>query len=153
MSGDEERIEVPIGQRHIPLSMGTPALGLLVGALALGVLPSIGDAAEEAAARFMDRNGYVFAVLEGPHPYVSHAASSAAWEPTSIALGLLTTAIAVVIAAAALHGWRLPSELRRPSLAARPAVRILRRLHSGRVGDYVVWLLVGLAAGWAVVLG
>ncbi|MFH5877355.1 complex I subunit 5 family protein [Arthrobacter sp. NA-172] len=153
MSGDEERIEVPIGQRHIPISMATPAVGLLAGALALGVLPSIGDAAEEAAARFMDRNGYVSAVLEGPVRYASHGATGAAWDPASIALGLLTTAIAVVIAAAALHGWRLPAALRRPSQVAQPVLRILRRLHSGRVGDYVVWLLVGLAAGWALVLG
>jgi hypothetical protein len=51
------------------------------------------------------------------------------------------------------HGWGLPSALRRPSHAAQPALRILRRLHSGRVGDYVVWLLLGLAAGWALVLG
>jgi multicomponent Na+:H+ antiporter subunit D len=153
MSGDEERIEVVIGQRHIPISMGTPALGLLAAALALGVLPSIGAAAEEAASRFMDRTGYVFAVLKGPLPYVSHATAGAAWDPTRIALGLLTTAIAVVIGAAALHGRRLPSALRRPSHVAQPALRILRRLHSGRVGDYVVWLLLGLAAGWALVLG
>ncbi|OOP65159.1 hypothetical protein BMF89_00555 [Arthrobacter sp. SRS-W-1-2016] len=153
MSGDEERIEVPIGLRRIPISMGAPAVGLLAGALALGVLPSIGDTAEEAAARFMDRAGYVSAVLKGPTPYVSHPATGAAWEPTSVALGLLSTTIAVVMAAAALHGWRLPSALRSPAHAAQPALRILRRLHSGRVGDYVVWLLVGLAAAWALVLG
>ncbi|GAA4036542.1 hypothetical protein GCM10023063_21750 [Arthrobacter methylotrophus] len=153
MSGDEERIEVPIGQRHIPPSMGAPPLGLLACALVLGVLPSVGGAAQQAAARFMDRAGYVTAVLDIPGPYLLHVAAGAVWEPTNIALGLLTTALAVGIAGAALHGRRLPSALRRPSEAAQPTLRIFRRLHSGRVGDYVVWLLVGLAAGWALLIG
>lgn len=151
MSGDEERIEVPIGQRNLPISMGAPALGLLACALALGVLPSIGATAEESAARLMDRAGYVFSVLKGPAPYVQHAATGAEWEPASVVLGLLTTAIAAGIAAAALRGQRLPSALSGPSQAVQLSLRVLRRLHSGRVGDYVVWLLVGLAAGWALV--
>ncbi|GAB3556943.1 hypothetical protein GCM10027405_00890 [Arthrobacter alkaliphilus] len=151
MSGDEERIEVPIGQRNLPISMGAPALGLLACALALGFLPSIGATAEESAARLMDRAGYVFSVLKGPAPYMPHAATGAAWEPASVVLGLLTTAIAAGIAAAALRGQRLPSALGRPSQAVQLSLRALRRLHSGRVGDYVVWLLVGLAAGWALV--
>ncbi len=37
--------------------------------------------------------------------------------------------------------------------AGRPAVRLLRRLHSGLVGDYLFWCLLGLAIVVAVLLG
>ncbi|MEV8098232.1 hypothetical protein [Kitasatospora sp. NPDC085879] len=39
---------------------------------------------------------------------------------------------------------RQPDTHRRPRAAAR-AVRGLRRLHSGHLGDYLAWLAVGVA--------
>lgn len=150
MSGDEEQIEVPIGQHSTPVSMAAPAAGLLAGGLALGLVPALGAAAVEATGRFTDRSGYVAAVLEGSGAYAAKAAEAAAWwEPSSVGLGVLTAAAAAGIAAASLYNRR---RFAAPVVVAavRPVVRVLRGVHSGRVGDYVAWLLAGLAAAWAV---
>ncbi|MFI6854103.1 hypothetical protein [Streptomyces sp. NPDC050416] len=52
------------------------------------------------------------------------------WTPPGVLLGLASTALALALAAVAVT---------RPRGRALP----LRRLHSGHVGDYVAWLLVG----------
>jgi len=54
--------------------------------------------------------------------------------------------LAVLVACTALYADRLPGVL---TAAARPVGRALtglRQLHSGHVGDYVAWLVVGVAA-------
>lgn len=54
---------------------------------------------------------------------------------------------ALLLAAASLFRRRLPSGAERLSGGLTGALqRVLDRLHSGLVGDYVTWLLVGLAA-------
>jgi multicomponent Na+:H+ antiporter subunit D len=55
------------------------------------------------------------------------------------------------VALAALHRDRLPSG---PGVLTRPviaAIVMVRGLHSGHVGDYVAWLVVGVAALGALV--
>jgi hypothetical protein len=60
--------------------------------------------------------------------------------------------LAVAGAAAALFGRRLPARPRRTALRlANPAVRALRRLHSGHLADSVTWLTIG-TAGFGIVL-
>jgi multicomponent Na+:H+ antiporter subunit D len=159
MSGDEEQIEVRIGVRRIPNSMRAPALGLLGCGLALGLVPRFGAAAEIAASRFMDRAGYVHAVLGGSTGYAPVAdtsvarAGSGSWDLTGILAGLLTALAAAAIAAAALYGRRLPAWARQLAATVNPSLRVLRRAHSGRVGDYVVWMLLGVATGCSILLG
>ncbi len=143
-SGEGEEPEVRGPRRSLPRPMvAVPAL-LLAGCLAVGLVPAVGRRIAAAAARFTDRAGYLGAVLDGaaapPLP-----APPADWTASGVLLGLLSTALAVALAATALH---------RPLPApawARHAVRALRRLHSGLLGDYVTWLLVGLAGLLAAV--
>ncbi|ROR46156.1 hypothetical protein [Kitasatospora cineracea] len=124
-------------------TVAVPAL-LLAGCLVVGLVPAVGRPIAAAAARFTDRSGYLGAVLDGaaapplPAPPADRTGSG-------ILLGLLSTALAAALAATALH---------RPLPApawGRHAVRALRRLHSGLLGDYVTWLLVGLAGLLAAV--
>ena len=158
MSGDEEHIEVSIGREHIPVSMMAPVLGLLAAGLVLGFLPEVGTAVNQAAARFMDRDGYVGAVLNGglvnsTSAYTTTAEhGTASWEPEGIWLGLLTVVLAVGVASFGVFRHRIPERLRRGRLLVRPPLEFLRHVHSGKVGDYVVWLLIGLGASWAVLL-
>ncbi|MBT2386811.1 hypothetical protein, partial [Streptomyces sp. ISL-11] len=58
------------------------------------------------------------------------------------------------LAAAAVWGPRLPARPLRRTLAAtgRTVLVPLRRLHSGHLGDYVTWLVVGMA-GLVVAVG
>jgi multicomponent Na+:H+ antiporter subunit D len=100
---------------------------LLVAGLAWGVIPGIVDTATSAAARFTDHAGYLGVVLHG----AQHATGAAAGQrPTGAAwlYGGASCLLAIVVAAVR-------------TVPEGP----LRGLHSGRIGDYVAWAMVGAA--------
>jgi len=121
-------VEQPLSR--VRLSMLAPILVLLLGGPALGVVPGVpGGQALHAA---------------GAPP--SKALPEVAWTTTGVVLGVVSAVLAVLVACTALYADRLPGVL---SAAARPVGRALtglRQLHSGHVGDYVAWLVVGVAA-------
>jgi multicomponent Na+:H+ antiporter subunit D len=138
--------EAAVRHPHVHATQVAPAVALLAGALAIGLVPGLTGAVQEAADRFTDRPAYAAAVLQGAdghgpaeaHPPV-HLAEPALWAAVSTLLGL-------GLAAAALAADRLPSRPRRRlERAVDPAAATLRRLHSGQIGDSVTWLVVGLA--------
>ncbi|CAG7646050.1 complex I subunit 5 family protein [Actinacidiphila bryophytorum] len=146
-SGSGEEPEVRDPRRPVPRTMTAVPAALLLGALALGLLPAAGRALAAAATAFTDRTGYAAQVagLRAPLPLVPPPAAE--WTTTGVLLGLLSAAAAVALALCALYpatGSLRP--LRTASRAAeRRLVVPLRRLHSGHLGDYVTWLMVGLA--------
>jgi multicomponent Na+:H+ antiporter subunit D len=151
MSGDEEMIEVRIGRERLPLSMSLPVAVLLGAGALLGFLPGLTEAAAAAAQQFMDRAGYVAAALggtAGAHP----RAPASGWDASGILWGAVTTLAALAAAAVDLYRHRLPAAGRRPFALLDPPLRFLRSLHSGRVGDYTVWLVLGIAASGAIVV-
>jgi len=89
----------------------------------------------------VDRDGYLSQVLSGADGHVPPVPPGIGWTASGVLLGLLSTAAAVVVAALALSDRRTHAVVDR----IRPAVLLLRRLHSGHVGDYVAWLVVGVA--------
>jgi multicomponent Na+:H+ antiporter subunit D len=133
---------------RVPRTMTVPALVLVVGGLVIGAVPGLRDALAGAAAAFVDRAGYAGQVLAGRPGRASHAAAppltAAEW-----ASATLTVVGALAVAWASLaHGplrAALPGAVGR---ALRRGLTGLRTLHSGHVGDYVTWLVVGV-----VVLG
>jgi multicomponent Na+:H+ antiporter subunit D len=149
-SGSEEEPEVGGLLQRVPLTMLAPIVVLFLAGLALGVAPGVPAWFGEAAERFVDRDGYVGTVLTGT-PRHGGAALEAGWTASGVGLGLLSSALAVAVASAALYRDRLPDLA---GTAARPitaAVRGLRALHSGHVGDYVAWLVAGVAVLGALV--
>jgi multicomponent Na+:H+ antiporter subunit D len=137
----------PRGRRRAVLIPAT-ALLILVG-LVVSVVPGLPQRTEAAAARFRDRAGYASFVLHGTP--VPHGASLPfALEPASlesILYAVGATGLALALAALGL--------VRPPWRALRPAVRGLKAVHSGVVGDYVMWVTVGtaLVGGiWAIAL-
>ncbi|MEV4443441.1 NADH-quinone oxidoreductase subunit D, partial [Streptomyces sp. NPDC049577] len=122
----------PIGRP--PRPMTAVAAVLLAGSLAVGTVPALARGVAVAAEAFTDHAGYAAAVLDGrpvPEP-VPHAGEWWSW--SGVLLGLLSGALAVALAARAVH---------RPVPALRWAAP-LRRLHSGHVGDYVAWAMAGI---------
>jgi multicomponent Na+:H+ antiporter subunit D len=122
-----------------------------VAAVALGivtsVVPGLAQRAEYAADRFRDRSGYAALVVHGkamaPAPSLPIAIRGTSLD--SVLYGAGATLFALGVAAVALRR-RLP---------AIPPVRVLHALHSGVVGDYVTWVVVGTAvtgAAWALLL-
>jgi multicomponent Na+:H+ antiporter subunit D len=125
-----------------PLTMTATALLLAGGGLVLGVVPSLRDAVAEAAARFVDRAGYVAAVLHGGGPRSVHAESPPIGL-LDVGLGLLTAAGAIGLAYLTLAPAR--PGLHRVGVAAGTLITRVRALHTGYVGDYVTWLVAGAA--------
>jgi multicomponent Na+:H+ antiporter subunit D len=104
------------------------------------VVPGLQDGAEHASAHFMNRQAYVSHVLDG-HPVdalpdvaaVVHRATGA-----SIVYGLGAAALAALVALFGLGRRRLPE-------AVEPPLNALKAVHSGVIGDYVMWLTLGTA--------
>ena len=136
----EERSEPETqGRRFLPSVMLPPAAALVGLAIFLGLLPSLAPWAIAASSRLENRNAYVAQVLEGRTTQVNApAAPEASWTLDCVSVG-----VAIVIALFALFGRGLPQAFQR---VINPAIGQLHRIHSGAIGDYVTWMIVGVAA-------
>jgi multicomponent Na+:H+ antiporter subunit D len=146
-SGSGEEPEVRDPRRAVPGTMTAVPAALLLGALALGLWPAAARAVASAATSFADRAGYLAQVRASAAALPLATAPPAQWTASGVLLGLLSVAAAGALALVAV---RPPAGALRPLRAlARAADRRLvvplRRLHSGRISDYVTWLTVGLA--------
>jgi multicomponent Na+:H+ antiporter subunit D len=124
---------------RFPALLWAPALGLVLAALAWGLLPGLLDGVGRGAERFVATGAYADAVLRGrPLPDVT----SPLHGPT--ATGYLYAAASVLgavgVALVALAGARD----RAPRAGVR-ALEALRALHSGRPGDYAAFTAAGVA--------
>jgi multicomponent Na+:H+ antiporter subunit D len=122
------------GADELDRDAGTPVATIVAGTLLLlaglawGLVPGLVDAATSAAARFTDHLGYLNAVLHDAH----HAPPAAEGHPptgTAWLYGAASSLLAILVAAAR-------------TIPEGP----LRALHSGRIGDYVAYAMVGAAA-------
>ena len=145
---------------------GTPVVGLLAAlataAVVLGsvvsVVPGLAQRSEYGAERFRDRAAYSARVLHGrPVPTTARLPFAVAHTTLeSVLYGTGATLLALALAGGGLYRRRLPQAIR--ETAARllgPPVEGLRALHSGVIGDYVMWLTAGTAViggVWAVTL-
>jgi multicomponent Na+:H+ antiporter subunit D len=129
---------------RIPLPMlVVPAL-LLGGAIVIGLVPGAVPGIEIAAGHFTDHASVLKWVLQGKVALASEATSHI--EGFDYLYGAGATVGAVSLAALGLFGRplreRLPDALLGPPTTA---LRVLRRLHSGHIGDYVAWWTAGAA--------
>jgi multicomponent Na+:H+ antiporter subunit D len=136
----EEARETEDARARVPLTMVAPAVLMVAAAAVIGLVPGVVHAIEHAAAQFRDTAGYRAAVLHG-HVAFPEARPSPL-TATDFLYGAAGTLGALLVAWLGLFGYRLGSL---PGQATQP-LGTLRALHSGRVGDYVTWLTVGLAA-------
>ena len=135
-----------------PITMIAAIAVLVAGALAAGLLPGAHDAFASAGQRFTDGTGYDRQAL-------FHAAAGAVrlppasdWTLTGVGLGLLSAVLALGLALAGLDPRQLPAAVRAAGRPLAPVMGGLHRLHSGHVGDYIAWLLAGVA-GLAALIG
>ncbi|MFE0020909.1 complex I subunit 5 family protein [Amycolatopsis sp. NPDC059021] len=139
-TGSPEEPETGRRLAGTPAVMLASAIGLLLCSLLAGVLPAVREWAAQAGSQAADRLGYLHDVLP-VLPAAPAPPSTADWT----AAGILTASVAVLAAvgacAATLWRW-LPHGPR----AARKVLHTLHELQSGHIGDYVAWLLAGVAA-------
>jgi multicomponent Na+:H+ antiporter subunit D len=141
-SPDEAAVRHP----HVHATQVVPAVGLLAGAVAVGLAPGLADAVQDAAGRFTDRPAYAAAVLRG----AGDLARAGAHPPLHLGgpalLAALSALLGLGLALAALLPERLPPRLRRGVARAwGPVAATLRGLHNGSIGDSVTWLVVGMS--------
>jgi multicomponent Na+:H+ antiporter subunit D len=140
-----------------PLLVSVAVVAVAAG-VAVSVVPGLGPRAEYAADRFRDTSGYAALVLHGrpmaPAPSLRSSIHGTSLE--SLLYGSAATVLAIGLALAGLYRRRLPKTV--SAIADRtlaPPARVLHALHSGVVGDYVTWLVVGTAVTggvWALLL-
>jgi multicomponent Na+:H+ antiporter subunit D len=140
----QERVDETRGERdHTPTLMIVVPAVLLAAAAVVGLVPGAVPGVERAAAQFTDHGAFASWVLRGrdlglPHVLPSHISGG------DVALGLASVMAAVGLAALGLFGRplreSLPVNVARP---ARNALRALRGLHSGHIGDYIAWWTAG----------
>ena len=143
----EETSETTSGRARTPLSMIVPPTVLVLAAIAIGVLPHLGSAVQDAAVRFQDQAAYNSAVLAGGH--TSHPAAAFPPEGTGFtvadfAAGAGSAAGAVILALGALYRRRLPV-LRRGRRRGAWLAGPVQVFQSGVINDYVTWIVIGLA--------
>jgi multicomponent Na+:H+ antiporter subunit D len=145
-SEEEKRSEEEEPRTRTPGTLFVPAALLIVASLAVGVVPGLAEAVESAAERFMAGPAYLGAVLHAAHPPPLPAP-----EQHSAALHSFVFSALTLFGAAALAGTSLFGERLIDGGAARLAGQAgavfgpLRAIHSGHVGDYVAWLVLGVA--------
>jgi multicomponent Na+:H+ antiporter subunit D len=144
--GDEQRETERLGRT--PVTMLAAIVVLILGGLAVGVVPHGGEAVAHAAERFMDGADYADQALQHSLPSTRLAPEpKATWSSLGVALGVLSTLLALGFAALGL--W--PERLRLLVGPVQAVMMRLRGLHTGHVGDYVAWLFAGVAALAALV--
>jgi multicomponent Na+:H+ antiporter subunit D len=132
-----------------PLLVGVALVAVVLGC-AISVVPGLGQRAEYASERFRDTSGYAAQVLHHramtPPGNLPIAISGTSLE--SVLYATVATVFAVGLALVGLNRRRIPRALESP-------IRVLHALHSGVVGDYVTWVVVGTAftgGVWAILL-
>jgi multicomponent Na+:H+ antiporter subunit D len=161
-SGEDEKPETERPLGSAPLTMLTAIVLLLAGSLGIGLIPGLTSWIAEGAARFVDGAGYRASVLHGalpatiPPPDLSWTASAVWWGLSSSGLALLAglgMAYRGPLSRVLGRGLHDRQHARLQALVgpAQAVLHSVERAHSGHIGDYVAWLLLGVAA-FAVLL-
>lgn len=139
----KEQPETEESHYRIPLVMFGPAATLMILGLAMGLSRRLLNAVEASAAMFQNRVAYINAVLKGPH-FISFQPPTTQPHVSSFVFeGMFAVTLAFLMAVLTLFRDRL---FKRPIFGGRlveSGARYLQQFHSGLVGDYVTWLLVG----------
>jgi multicomponent Na+:H+ antiporter subunit D len=149
--------EPPEREASLPLLLAVTTTAIVLGLVA-SVVPGLQQRTEAGADRFRDHAGYDERVLHAvpvpPTPHLPFAIEQATSSSLAYAAGALL--LSFLLAALGLWYRNLP----RGALAAArtvlaPPGRALHAVHSGIVGDYLLWLCAGtvlLGGLWAVAL-
>lgn len=143
--GRDEKDEEPEAAGRIPPLMVIVPAVLLLAAIVVGLVPGAVPGIEVAAAHFGDHSAYIGWVLNGGPAHFAPASTSHL-EGFDYLYGAGAAVGAVAMAALGLFGRPLRDRV--PTIVLGPvvgALRGLRALHSGHIGDYIAWWTTGAA--------
>lgn len=151
LAGDQEHGMEEERDGPVPFLGAISALLVAFG-VAVSVIPGLTQRVIRAADRFRDRAGYANRVLHGL-PMKEGAHLPVVPQPTSTAsLVYACGALVLALALAAFATYRSDAARTR---VFEPVLWPLRRLQTGVIGDYVMWVVVGtsvLGGVWALTL-
>jgi multicomponent Na+:H+ antiporter subunit D len=143
---------------HIPAMVAITGVLIVLGLL-VSIVPGLAQRAEYGAERMRDRAAYAERVLHNAPTKQTPARLPFVVQPTgtaSVLYGLGAGALALLFAAFSLWRERLPRGWRvAGGRVTGPPIHVLKTVHSGVIGDYVMWLTVGtavLGGIWALTL-
>jgi multicomponent Na+:H+ antiporter subunit D len=119
--------------------MLVPAAALVALSIALGLAPGLERRAQAASAELENRAAYASMALDNENAAATTAPKAVS--ELSMTSGIISTLLAVAIAMFALFGGQMPHVL---AAQVRSIADGLRALHSGEIGDYVTWMVVGI---------
>jgi multicomponent Na+:H+ antiporter subunit D len=129
------------------------AVVLLAAGLAVAFVPDVAAGFERAAARFQDRAAYAAQVLHGHVAALPPVHTTHGLKVESYLYGVASVAGAIAAALAALYLPRLRGRLPRLERVGGAFIDALREWHTGHIGDYATWLVVGVVVlGWSLAL-
>jgi multicomponent Na+:H+ antiporter subunit D len=150
---DESRDHGIDERRHARVPILGAVAGVFVAAgFVVSLVPGLAQRAVFGADRFRDRAGYADRLLHG------QAMRATARLPVTLlhtSTESLLYGVGALVAALALTAVALYRPERSPTRVFEPAVAGLQRLQTGIVGDYVMWIVVGVAVlggVWAITL-
>jgi multicomponent Na+:H+ antiporter subunit D len=133
-------------EAHLSLMLGVTAALVVLGLL-VSVVPGLSQRAEYGAERFRDRAAYAERLLHDvpmKTKRIPYAVQPTTGE--SVAYGIGAGVLTLLFAAFGLWRDRLPWGWRRiGARAAGQPLAVLKGVHSGVIGDYVMWITVGAA--------
>lgn len=141
---EKEEPETQATGKPTPAVMIAPAAILIILACASGIVPHLETQALTAAAHFQDRLTYAGVTLHvGLRGHV-HTPEAPELHLSSLLLAAGSLAGAVALAWLLLLR-RVPGILGAVArLFVEPIVKRLRAMHSGHIGDYITWQVVGV---------
>jgi multicomponent Na+:H+ antiporter subunit D len=122
-----------------------PPLVCIVFAIALTFIPAWENGVREAAARMYDQGAYLHTVYTGQSAALEALPSWRDAIPRAILRGLIAVLLALALACTSVFRTKLARSLRIGAFLEGP-LTTLRALQSGHPGDYVLWIIVGLAS-------
>lgn len=126
-----------------PLTL-LPAGVLLLAGFGMGFAPHLAGYTLEAGRQFLDLRSYISEVIGGRMPGRPSRLPGFAPGAGSWVYGAATTVGAVGLAALSLTRSG-PAGQRTLIRAVLPPLRVMKAVHSGRIGDMATWLAVGAA--------
>jgi len=117
---------------------------LLAAGICITLFPVLTSGIERAVSSDFDSSQYVELILHGERETAGKITAREFWGLGNLAKGL-TSALFAIIAGVILAFPRFDA-----SRVTRGPLGLIRNLHSGHVGDYVTWLMLGAAliASW-----
>jgi multicomponent Na+:H+ antiporter subunit D len=141
----DELPETREGEDRTPWYLMAPPCICLMAAVGLFVLPHVRQEMVEAANRLWFQPAYLHTVYTGAMPALPLPGHLDLSSEGAIVRGIIATLLAVLLALTSVFRARLPRAFRIGAFLEGPLVA-LRSVQSGQINDYVLWMVMGVAA-------